>query len=384
MRVSPLRANYRGPWYRLSTWFCRNHLLPCLAANKYDYAVGALVCAIMVAYWPGVPGAALTLRYAALLCTLPWLALRQSPPAVGLAFLAYVTASISWSLEPWYGVGDLLHFTLLWLAFTVGRQVFDERWIWRGAAVGLAVSSVLAVAQWMGAPYAPPCLMPRPCGLWLNGNIMAETATLVVVGLLSSQCSWLWAAICIPALTMPLHRGSILALSVSGVLFLCRRRQPGWTACLGLLGIASTAGVALVWITLGPGGRADDLAAILHSPGVEDRLRLWQVALEHLSLFGSGAGSAYSLGEAEFMHNDWLQLLYEFGLGTGLVAPLAWSCRRNHVCSAYAVLALVGFPLFMPATGLLAALAAGTEYRRRRGIGDSPSPVRVDYNHGFY
>jgi hypothetical protein len=101
--------------------------------------------------------------------------------------------------------------------------------------------------------------------------------------------------------------------------------------------------------------------------------------IPQFSFFGQGLGSFYHLYSwFEHAHNDLLQVTYETGflgilLFLGFMAYCLWSgpLPERLVLLAFLVEGLFDFPLYMPSTSFLAALAAGSILRSR-------DPVRLD------
>jgi hypothetical protein len=111
---------------------------------------------------------------------------------------------------------------------------------------------------------------------------------------------------------------------------------------------------------------------------ITERFGVWQDMLPHLTLFGHGLGSfivEFPLWQShmpvleyryENPHNDFLQIVYESGIGgLLLVAVLARQMVRAtrspewYCLLVFLVEGCFGFPLYEPVTGGLAALCAG-------------------------
>jgi hypothetical protein len=154
----------------------------------------------------------------------------------------------------------------------------------------------------------------------------------------------------IPGIVLAQSRGAWLALGI-GVLALYFRRT--W-----LLTIVAVAGIAF-WLVA--------------SPSDAERLWFWTAAYNELSLLGRGAGSfasqLYFNGATpvypEYVHNDALQLVYEYGIAAAVpIVIFAFVLLRTKerewpVVLVFATMGLYSFPLFMAITSFVGLLATG-------------------------
>ncbi len=107
------------------------------------------------------------------------------------------------------------------------------------------------------------------------------------------------------------------------------------------------------------------------------RLGIWSAAYNELSFFGNGAGSFASrlyFNSAtpvypEYVHNDALQLVYEYGVaaaGPAIIFAFVLAQTRARewpVALAFVTMGLYSFPLFMGVTSFLGVLVAGRVVR---------------------
>jgi len=304
------------------------------------YSIAAFV--VTVAYVPWFADAANAPRWMLLSLLLPWawnLRLLSGSHIAGIMFLLFAALSLLWTPVPIEGVQPLWQFILLGVVFCIGFEMESLEPIFVGAAWGIGVSSAVALFQ------------AEPTGLFLNKNFMAEAAVLVAVGVIIYR-RWELLVLFLPAMFMPLSRGALLAFGITMVLYW----RSTWIAVLGAVAFALL------------------LLAQPHGSSLGERWVIWTFTLEHLTWFGHGIGSFYidfpSFREGGFAlrfdhaHNDLLELVYEFGLGTVplLLVWLVAMCQYSQVrlvLVAFAVEGCFGFPLFLPVTGALAALAAG-------------------------
>lgn len=356
-------------------------------ASATDKALAGIAFLVMVTVWPGISGFAIAPRWA-VLATLPPLLLfavriRMTPLHwLGLALMAYATASLLWApvfVEALQGWAQMV---ILAVAFCLGGEAEDMRPFYAASALGVSVSAILAVLQIAG--FDPVEQIVSPAGLFANKNLMGETAGVALVGVMAAG---LWPLAVMPALA--------LALSTC------------WGAAFGVL----MAGVAWVWTRSAWYGIAAALVALtvaqlvfVNMEGrrytVTVRARIVADAVGNMRWFGHGVGSYWvatpqNAPRQEAMnvrhwhaHNDPLEMAFNFGLGSILFFALVGALLSGPVCAEWFVLiavlgtGLFGFPLFAPATGFVAAVCAGRLARRRADLRD-PVVDRSEYS-GFW
>lgn len=327
--------------------------------------------ALMVAFWPGIAGAATTPRWiVAGLLGFAWFVMPRSPwtmsAAIGLALLGWLLASLSWSAGVLDGVDTALKLGLAVIAFAVGLHVADLRPLFVGAAVGLALSSAVAVAQAFGW-HGIPSIDDAPAGLFVNRGRLGSAAALVIVGLASLRIlRFELIAMVLPGLLLANNRAAFLALGTG----LC---------CVPAPKAVRAAVIGFVVV-----GAAFVLAAKGIDTSASERLWIWRDTLSGLTFWGHGLGSfrelyptyldafaqSWALTRAptrpEHPHNELLWLLFEGGvpalLLAGLFAVSLWrSCAHElrAVLAALFVLAQFAMPLHDPATLIVGALVAG-------------------------
>ena len=346
------------------------------------FTIGLL---LMVAYCPALSGATTTLRWdvAALIA----LALFFAPIGrltsahwFGGALLAWLIASIAWSSAPYYGVNTAAQCLAAAVAFAFGATLLDIRPLIAGAAVGLAISSLVAVGQWFGLHvididpfgwfgWAPVDIKQYgyPGGLFYNGNRLAEVAVLVLVAAVATRMWWFIPAL-LPAIWLPQARGAWLALAAAGLVWFWQR---GKTFDRFML-IAMALQVAFFGAMVAP-----LIDVPFKTAAVLQRLDLGSWTIGNLTLLGHGLGSfgldspVYSgatLAQTQYPHNEFLWIAYEGGLvgavlalvfGTSVVRGAAVRGELSLVLVALGVIACFGMPFHDPATALFAALVAG-------------------------
>ena len=366
---------------------------------------------VMVAYMP-VAGNAVALRWGVLWLILPTLLIvsggNDSPWMKLLGLISFAVLSIAAMLRSPLlldGISEIISFMALAMAFFIGLECKSLHQVFRFAAYGIGLSSFIAVLQWLG--YDPIINLARsPSGLFLNGNYMAEASCLVLVGLLASGSmtrpakavwlsiltvpaiilpsqqpkdrespsnskNWLLIFITLPALLLPLHRGSMIALGIAGMTWLLSILSNNWRWKAGI-GALLTIAIAVLWLNLNG-------FWIALPPSIAERLQIYHGAWNGLTWFGHGAGTFHGMfplfappdmdtvaARPWNAHNDILELAFEYGVFAiipviffGMCLPFASRSPLSYVLLVFVVEGFSDFPLFMPATGFLAALCAG-------------------------
>lgn len=119
--------------------------------------------------------------------------------AIGLLFFLYAAASLAWNFNS-EAVYLLVKWFILIEVFILGCYLRTLENIFKGLALGIAVSSLLVLFGIKG-------------GLFINPNTLSETAALVLVGLCVYR-SWLYILLLLPSF---IHgsRASFLALGIT-------------------------------------------------------------------------------------------------------------------------------------------------------------------------
>jgi hypothetical protein len=328
----------------------------------------AIGFALMVAYCPALSGATTTLRWdmAAPIA----LAMFFAPAGrmtrahwLGLALIAWLAVSIAWSSAPNYGVNTAAQLLACAVAFAFGATLVEARSLVAGAAAGLAISSLIAIAQWLGW-HGIEQYGAEPAGLFYNPNRLAEVAAIVLAGVLALRMWWALPGL-VPALVLPQARGAWLAVAAVGRVYAWRRARTFERFVM----LAISAMLALLYAMVAPLVEPSFKLA-----SVAQRLDLWSWTLAHLTPLGHGLGS-FGLdspvypgpSQAQYPHNEILWLAYEGGLPAVVLAAgfayAVWRAAGEHplrlVLVAFGVVALVAMPVHDPATVLFTALCAG-------------------------
>lgn len=315
---------------------------------RRGYEIAAF--AVTTAYVPWFADAAGAPRWILLSLLVPSFVRARTvtlPHVMGLLILGWAAWSLTFATVPLEGLQTLWQFALLAAVFCTGFEMETLEPVFVGAGFGIALSGLVALGQVIDGH--------QPTGLFLNKNFMAEAALVITIGLLVYRRTGI-ALLCVPALLVPQSRAVLLALLVVGAIALWRHRLR-WTMAI-MLGCIAWA-LALHGLDLRSAG---------------ERAMIWGSTIQHLTLLGHGLGSFYidfpSWGDFgqrfNHTHNDWLEIAYELGvIGVALFGALVVGAMRQagggmrYVLAGFLVIGCFGFPLYLPVTGVLAALCLG-------------------------
>jgi len=241
--------------------------------------------------------------------------------------------------------GEWLLFFLA-CSFVIGAGN-DLRGLFRGLSASLSLSSLIAVAQWMG--WVSIDSYNFPAGLLYNSAIHACAISLVITALACAG-DWRFMPLMVPGLVIAQSRGAYLVLlaALIGRIF-------GWRGAV--LAVLAAACVLLTFV-----GVSD-----------ADRLLFWAVAWQQLEWLGHGPGEfsnmVFNVGGVihypGHVHNDYLQLAYELGVFAApiyLVYAVALTRTRSKYWLpfvGFATSSLFFFPFYNGVTGLIGATLAG-------------------------
>lgn len=326
------------------------------------YALGFLVSSL---YWPGIAGAASSPRWAILFATVPWMLSPRRVSAAhvaGIAFISWAVVTLTWGLALLDGIDAIAILLLLAGCFCLGNQLNSIRPLIIGAALGLSVSSVVAVMQWWGLNPVRDNAVGLPGGLFVNGNFMAEAAALVIVGVVAERMWWLLPGL-MPAMLLPHARGAMLASAIATVVVLRSKFAV-------VVGLSVAIALAVVWTAFHIDGQ------------IAERFEMWGVTGRNVTAFGHGIGSFW-VGYADLdprdvittspthPHNEFLEIAFELGivgvlLGLAFCVTLAGPIDTPRlILIALTVEACFAFPTHSPTTAFLGMVAAGHAVRNR-------------------
>lgn len=331
--------------------------------------LGAFSFAVMVLFVPGLSAPATTPRWALLAAVVPAVAMFTEcrrwtiSHFLGILCISYAALSLLWTPNIWDGLRGMSELAILAGLFHIGAAAPSLRPVYVGAALGLSVSSLLAVMQLFGLELVDRIEGPTGmgAGLFMNRNYLGEPAALVLIGLIGHRLWWA-VPLVLPAILLPTARGALLGLGVAGGVWLWGRSRVA--AAVIILVIFCAASVA---------------AYVGVNASFPDRLTIWAATLDGMTWFGNGIGSFFTtfpshapgwdflISRPVHAHNDWLELVYELGLPAAVllaassVLLFSQSCAKPECLILIALIteACLGFPLHFPATLFLGGLVAG-------------------------
>jgi hypothetical protein len=312
--------------------------------------------AMSVLFVPGYTGASIQTSWVVLSLALPlalWRKVTLTPLHWAVfAWVGLALASLAWTTNVYDAVWGVWGIVLFALAFYLGSSLVSLRRLFFGLGIGASISACFALAQAYGLhwPLTSNSNL-NIAGLYFNAMYAGEIFAIVILGCVIYELYWL-----VPLL--------VVALVLTG-------SHSGW--------IALAIGLALIkvrsFIFLGLSTLAVAVLFTYHfRPSDAERLQTWYAAYSYLSLFGHGPGSFLSvwwqsasgtLIFPEYVHNDFLQLIYEYGIFAlvpfTLFGVLLASSRSPDwpILCAFLFMALVSFPLYTPILSFLSACAAG-------------------------
>lgn len=315
---------------------------------------------LSILYWPVIYGPATSPRWAFLAVSLPILLIVKYEKTnfaiihlLGLSFLIWSIITLLWTSNVYDGVDELIKLTILAEAFILGSYLSSLRQVFIGLAIGLTCSSLMVLVGLKG-------------GLFVNVNILAETALIVCVGLFVYKLWWLIPGL-LPAIVLNGSRAAIL----TGSILFCGWL---WSKSKWLFTITGLSIILICSISILYGYKVDS---------INQRFVLWQDTISELKLFGNGLGSFFSsypyltneidtvLNRPRFVHNDLLQIAFELGIiGTGLILVISYLVlkRENYVFASFVIISFFSFPLHLPVTSFIAALVCGFATREWSSI----------------
>ncbi len=294
-----------------------------------------------------------------------------------LAFVLWLMLSAYWSPSRLDAMNGLLDLFIAASLFLLGSTIEDSE----GLYVGLGV----------GAPFAMFFGLFDP-----NFDMAGEAAATAAVGL----GAFGHPLAIIPAICVLLghSRGGLFGLILGVALILAAVCRRGWLYSLAVIGAL--------------GGFLAFRVATEPQASLLERWAIWQDVWAGTSWLGNGLGSMWTVfpffathqdvvmsAAVQHAHNDFLEILFEQGYIGGLlaiIATVALLYRRlgtveGAVLISILAMGMVGFPLHVPVTLVVASFACGRLCRRDgvRNIswaGRVPSlafiPFRRSPNHG--
>ncbi len=328
--------------------------MPWIAAHKW----GVWAFVVAVAFIPGIMSAALLPRWAAIVIGVPLVSrltlerLSQAMQYVIVLGLSWAACSILFSPDPMAGALQFFYIVAVVGVFLAASELDSLDDAMTGAAVGIAVSSVISLMYLAGASPVEQLAGGHPAGLFYNSEVFAEFAAPVFLWTVLRKR---WPLVLATALPMALCWSRVATLTVAiGLLyaFLPRSKLLATTLILGLVAACAAA------LVISP----DKFS----SAGL--RFVIWGATLLAATPLGNGLGWFQAAHPIEgFAHSDAIQAAAELGLGCLLLAAIPVLIFREKrgtnveraVFVAICVEVLVSFPLHVPGSAFVAAVVAG-------------------------
>ncbi len=313
--------------------------------------LGIIVSTIQI---PGWIGAVIPTAWVALFVIVSWLLFRYKieitlAHILGSLFLFYAGLSLLWA--PNFNIAFFEYCKLLVLGgvFCIGSCLQDLRSIYKGLAIGLGISATIGLAQYLFDWQGIFTLYHNiAVGLFINNDLLCEFSAVMLVVLVFSRL-WFWIPVTLPGLLLNHSRAAILGLTV-GLCMWAWSKSKILVICI------------LVVCVIGFYFKVNAFNSAY------DRLIIWIDTARNLTIFGHGIGSFdllypsfatmdTSIARPMDAHNDWLQLIFDLGIGVLFIVPVF--IKKNIVLVSVATIALFDFPLHVPVIAFIWALVAG-------------------------
>lgn len=354
------------------------------------YVVGAVLPVLFVTGWTGAASAP---RWALLFVTIPiiWLFAKKQVLNIG-HYSVFGLVGAAWISQIFTSApydGLLAAMQLSFLALLTAIELTEKQFqrLCCCVAGGICVSSAIAIGQkyqipWLAYPFGYiVAQVAPPAGLFINRNVLAEAAGLLLIPMLAYK-RWILAFCLLPAVLLPESRAVFLSLGIVGVGAL-------WVYSRVLGGAATILGIGIACWAVG------------WSSNVE-RLQFWQDTWRVLDFWGHGYGSyyvwqptlntfeAYRNYRSEHAHNEYLEIWFELGaVGGVLVAAITLATWRRiwtvpgAMLVYMAVLSCFAFPWRMQVTPFVGMFALGAVFCQRPDLERILAQSRAYLRHCF-
>lgn len=322
--------------------------------------------------WTG----ATTPRWALLAIALPVLCALSAPnnfnvsKLLGLSFIAWAAATLTWTANLWDGLGQFIWLILIAMSFCYGSRLESLERTFQGLALGVTVSSAITMLTPMPSTYIG-IIQTNPEGLFGNRNMLAEIAVLTAFGCFAYKRYWFIPGLLPAIFYPPLARGALLA-ALAGF---CAWLWPRSRAAVCLLGCMVLIGLA---VTLDLDYRTESIL---------ERIQVWQAVWHGVDWQGHGLGSLYTLApylssvwdtaqiRLDHAHNEALEILFELGaIGFALYVAIWLNALRaaddvtRPALVAFLVISSIAFPWHIPTNAFVGALLLGHAVRHGAGL----------------
>ena len=245
---------------------------------------------------------------------------------------------------------------LIVIIFVTETDIKLENWI----CVSAIIQSLIAIPQHFGV--FPFMELLSYAGLNIVNPVPGAIGTLENTGFLAAYIAislpfffrrrWCWFVPVIVVQLIPLKASTAVIGAVIGVAVF-------WNAWW-VIAVLSIVALGYVWY--------DNL----FTTGLDNRFAFWKMCISNVKnpWYGHGVGAQW--GVRAYLHNEYLQVFWEFGLiGLGLVVGyIATVYRRDRMLFAALCIAIVNcvgnYPMHLPPSGYLIVVIIGLIERKKR------------------
>lgn len=334
---------------------------------------------LAIAYIPGWLGAAISTGWLYLFIVMPlvfcFCNFRLTfNLIIGLLFISYAALSLIWTQNFNLAYFILLQILILSCVFCYGENLEDLKNSFKGMALGLGVSAVIALLQQYTSYHFIFTLFYPVAGLFVNPNIYSEVSAIMLLSLIVLKLWW-WIPVTLPGLILVHSRTALIGLGVGLFFWLFNKNK--------IIAFCSIFGIGL-------------LTAYFYSEhfsfdSIQERIDLWADTIKGITIFGNGVGSYEtmypffatqidtSIARPKFAHNDLLQAFFEFGIVSFLLVILIVNIlsakhEARAILVAIGVMSLSAYTMHIPILAFIALLVAGY-------INRSDDTYWVDWNY---
>lgn len=317
---------------------------------------------VITAYIPGIVGASISTGWLFLLIVAPILFLYcDIKLGLGFIFICYAAISLIWTEILNIAWFHFLQLVVLGCVFHIGRSIKenDLKTIFKGLVAGLGISVIISILQWQGFNLGIYVLSKSYAGLFINPNIYSEISAILLISCIVLKL-WYWIPITIPGLLFTQSRAAYLALIIGLLIAIWKYNK---YIAISLVLLVGLFGLYFYW------GKFSLIS-------IQERLDMWADTIQGFKIFGNGVGSYealfpyYSthinteLARPRYAHNDLLQIIFEFGIGSILFLMVLINVFRSNkpetaILLTVCVISIFTYPLHIPTPAFIAFLVAG-------------------------
>lgn len=313
---------------------------------------------VAIAYIPGIIGASIPTSWFVLIITMPILMIfcefkLNLVNLLGIIFIGFNVLSLLWAPSLNISFFFLLQLVTLSCVFCFGLNLLDIRPIFKGLALGLGVSSLVAIFQYYG--FKPVFTIGNDiAGLFVNPNIYSEVSAVMLVGLIVLKL-WYCIPVTLPGLILIHSRTALMGLAAGLFCYFYSKNK--------LLALASVLIVGMLGVIF--------FINSFSIMSIQERFDIWQDTLRGVTFFGNGVGSYEilyplnaihvdtSVARPKFAHNDLLQVIFENGIFALPLIAIIVLIPFNPILITLGIMSLLTYSLRVPMEIFIACIVAG-------------------------